>query len=152
MKHLFFLVNILVIFSFSSCCNDDDHQPEAEPETLVGIWTLESVSGDSNLGCNTENPTILVFLDNSEVIIKSFDASFSSSNVDCNIDFSCKDKAIGDYTLNVDQGSMSFEKQGDDFIPPPKNTFSYRMEGNILLVETTNSCIDPPIQYSYKKD
>jgi len=128
MKPIFFLFSLMIFFC-QSCKNDDDGG--SVNDTIIGSWTLQSESDTTAVGCNN-NITTLEFFEtrNATLEVEVNSLIFLQTN--------CKDVALGDYTGDGKTGTVTFLRmQGDNFIPPPKNDYTYSRNGNKLTLTTT---------------
>lgn len=152
MKPLAFLSALILLFA----CKNDDAPSE---ETLIGTWTLETVtpqSDDNQVACDTDNEpdtpeatTTLEFLEERnntifEVVLRNFLVTGGGN-------YDCREQAIGDYfTGGGAADSLTFKRMDGNFIPPPKNAYSYRRQGNRLTLTTTDPNVT--IVYEFRKE
>jgi len=135
MKPIIFLFSLMLFFSLS-CKNDDD----TNTDTIVGTWELQSViplDNGNTVECNNNVTTLELF----EVQNNILKASISSLNISNDNTDNCTSSTEGEYDLN---GNITFDA---NFIPPPKNAYSYIKNGNTLTLTTTIN----NIEYVYNK-
>ena len=180
MKKTSFILGIVSIISFGSCSGDDDGESNQQNVDLIGQWEVIEISNEfdnsqdifielfeEELGCGDNGPTNIEFLDNDKVIFNNFKSGNLDScdseltSVNCINQSDPNDNSIllglqGDYTLNNNSGTISFEfspiDSTDDFIPPPLNTFRYELAEDVLTVTSSNSCISNPIVYTFVRN
>ena len=170
MKKISFCFGLLLCVFLTSCFGDDDDgQPDSQSVDLIGVWELEEISNTeifSMLGCTETNPTRIEFMENDEVVLNSFQVAFLNNgtcrgnleNSMCQFNLNGTEELQGNYTINSSFGMVLFNDasdeidETDDFIPPPMNVFNYILQGNFLTLTTANSCVDPPIVYTFEKN
>jgi len=161
MKKIIFFSGLLSTLLLASCFGDDDDgQPNPQSVNLIGEWVEEKVSDNDEVGCNGTDPTTLEFSDDNKVIVRNL-KTINLSGCPGMIESSgCQPipNTRGDYINSAnDSGMILFDRtfpepDGDDFIPPPLNTFRYELEGDVLVVISSNSCLETPIIYRFKRN
>lgn len=126
MKKYIFVFAILAI-SISSCSSDDDPNPNTNNDTIIGTWILESTTEQGYnqniegvlIGCDT-SATTLKFDKETTVNINSMVVVQNGTKL-C---VSGGSEEITDDTIKLIKGTF----------PPPKDIFSYKLQGDILTL------------------
>ncbi|WP_438426565.1 hypothetical protein [Aquimarina macrocephali] len=126
MRKQIFVLAILAIV-ISSCSDDDDPNPNPNNNTIIGTWILESTTEQGYnqniegvlIGCDT-SATTLKFDKETTVNINSMVVVQNGTKL-C---VSGGSEEITDDTIKLIKGTF----------PPPKDIFSYKLQGDILTL------------------
>ncbi|WP_108807911.1 hypothetical protein [Aquimarina spinulae] len=138
MKKQIFVLAILAIM-ISSCSGDDDTNTNTDNNTIIGTWILESTTEqDYNqnkestpIGCDT-NATKLIFDKETIVTVNSMVVIRDGSKL-----------CVSGSSEEITKDSIVLSKEDADgnfgTFPPPKDIFSYKLQGDILTLTDQNN-------------